>query len=81
MNIIKKAKTAVKVELEIRRNIKRLETAARQGKRIHTLADGSYMIIVNSWEIKRLDSTRNLAFRKNYTCCYERNLTGLMLGR
>jgi len=48
MNIIKKAKTAVKVELEIRRNIKRLETAARQGKRIHTLADGSYMIIVNS---------------------------------
>ncbi|HEY5444173.1 MAG TPA: hypothetical protein VIJ87_06810 [Pyrinomonadaceae bacterium] len=48
MNIIKKAKTAVKVELEIRRNIKRLETAARQGKRIETLADGSYMIIVNS---------------------------------
>lgn len=48
MNVIKSVKTAFKVEMDIRRHVKMLEKAARQGKRIETLADGSYVIIVNS---------------------------------
>jgi hypothetical protein len=48
MKNIKSIKSAIKAELDIRRNIKAVNYAARHGKRIITLADGSYMIIVNS---------------------------------